>query len=266
MSDYKYLSFETINHTGLVTLRRPDMMNALNKELTLELHHVLENISGLFPSIRVVVLTGEGNGFCSGADLSRMSSQGSENRKNSVSRGRGGRRIQELAAAIRAIPQPVIAAVNGAAVGAGLSIALASDIRIASEDARFSAIFVRRGLVPDTAASATITSIAGHGVAAEMALTGKIYDAQWAGSHGLVNRIVPPGKLMEDALSTAEEISSNPPLAVKNTKKLMREVMLDWHQVISNEDSAGDPLYDTDDQAEAIAAFLQKRTPNYRGK
>ena len=266
MSNYKQLSFETINHTGLVTLRRPDVMNALNKELTLELHHVLEKISGLFPNIRVVVLTGEGKGVCSGAELSRMALEGSENRRGSVSSGRGGRRMQELAATIAGIPQPEIAAVNGAAVGAGLSIALASDIRIASEDARFSAIFVRRGLVPDTAASATIMSIAGHGVAAEMALTGKVYDAQWASSHGLVNRIVPPGKLIEDALSTAEEISSNPPLAVKNTKKLMREVMLDWEEVISNEDVAGDPLYGTEDQREAVDAFLEKRTPNYRGK
>ena len=88
MSNYKHLSFETINHTGLVTLRRPDVMNALNKELTLELHHVLEKISGLFPSIRVVVLTGEGNGFCSGADLSQMALEGSENRRGSVSSGR----------------------------------------------------------------------------------------------------------------------------------------------------------------------------------
>ena len=142
MDEHKNLSLEIKDHAAVITLRRPDMMNALNKELTFEFHQVLHEVSGLFPNVRVVVLTGEGKGFCSGADLSRMASRGSENRRNSVTRGESGERIQELAPVIRAIPQPVIAAVNGAAVGAGLSIALASDIRIASEMARFSAIFI----------------------------------------------------------------------------------------------------------------------------
>jgi len=266
MDEHKNLSLEIKDHAAVITLRRPDMMNALNKELTFEFHQVLHEVSGLFPNVRVVVLTGEGKGFCSGADLSRMASRGSENRRNSVTRGESGERIQELAPVIRSIPQPVIAAVNGAAVGAGLSIALASDIRIASEKARFSAIFIRRGLVPDTAASATITAIAGHAVAAEMSLTGRIYDAQWAYDHGLVSSVVPAQDLMKEALSIAGEISSNPPLAVKNTKQLMRAIMLDWHDVIANEDDAGDPLYNTEDQQEAVRAFLEKRSPVYKGK
>ena len=132
--------------------------------------------------------------------------------------------------------------------------------------ARFSAIFIRRGLVPDTAASATITAIAGHAVAAEMSLTGRIYDAQWAHAHGLVSSVVAAQDLMKEALSLAEEISSNPPLAVKNTKQLMRAIMLDWHDVIANEDDAGDPLYNTEDQLEAVRAFLEKRSPVYKGK
>jgi len=160
----------------------------------------------------------------------------------------------------------VVSAINGAAVGAGLSIALATDIRIATEKARFSAIFVKRGLVPDTAASATIKAIAGHGIAAEMSLTGKIYDAEWALSKGLVNEVVGPASLLDKCMEVAREIAANPPLAVRQTKQLLRVRMEDWHQIISDEDSAGEMLYDTEDQKEAVRAFLEKRKPKYIGK
>ena len=147
-----------------------------------------------------------------------------------------------------------------------MSIALATDIRIATEKARFSAIFVKRGLVPDTAASATIKAIAGHGIAAEMSLTGKIYDAEWALSKGLVNEVVGPASLLDKCMEVAREIAANPPLAVRQTKQLLRVRMEDWHQIISDEDSAGEMLYDTEDQKEAVRAFLEKRKPKYMGK
>lgn len=266
MQKYEKLSFKKINYTGVITFRRGEVMNALNREITLEFHSLLEKLPEMFPEIRVVVITGEGRGFCSGADLSRMASQGSENRKlPGDSSGQSGNRIQELASSIRRIPQPVIAAVNGAAVGAGFSIALACDIRIASEEAKFSAIFVRRGLVPDTAVSSTLSEIAGHSVAAEMCLTGRIYDAEWAKSYGLVNHIVKPQFLMSEALKFAEDISSNPPLAVRNTKQLLRSGYRDWVDTVSDEDHYGSPLYDTYDQKEAVEAFLEKRDPIYRG-
>ena len=268
MGKYENLSFEKINHTGVITLRRGSVMNALNREITLEFHSVLEALPEMFPEVRVVVITGEGRGFCSGADLSRMASGGSENRRipGNGSGQTGMLRIQELAASIRSIPQPVIAAINGAAVGAGFSLALACDIRIASQDAKFSAIFVRRGLVPDTAASATLSEIAGHSVAAEMCLTGRIYDAEWAESHGLVSRIVESQFLMSEALEFADDISSNPPLAVKNTKQLLRSGYRDWVDSVADEDFYGSPLYDTYDQKEAVQAFLEKRSPVYKGE
>jgi len=241
-------------------------MNALNRELTLEFHELLDELPGKFPEIRVLVITGNGKAFCSGADLSRMGASGSENRRNIDRTSQTRRRIQELAPAIRNIPQPVVSAINGAAVGAGLSIALATDIRVATEKARFSAIFVKRGLVPDTAASATIKAIAGHGIAAEMSLTGKIYDAEWALSKGLVNEVVGPSRLLDKCMEIASEISGNPPLAVRQTKQLLRVRMQDWHEIISDEDSAGEMLYDTEDQKEAVRAFLEKRKPKYVGK
>ena len=266
MKNYKNLSFRVDAHIGLLTLNRPEVMNALNRELTLEFHELLDELPGKFPEIRVLVITGNGKAFCSGADLSRMGASGSENRRNRDRSDQSRRRIQELAPAIRNLPQPVVSAINGAAVGAGLSIALATDIRIATEKARFSAIFVKRGLVPDTAASATIKAIAGHGIAAEMSLTGKIYDAEWALSKGLVNEVVGPAKLLDKCMEVAREIAANPPLAVRQTKQLLRVRMEDWHQIISDEDSAGEMLYDTEDQKEAVRAFLEKRKPKYMGK
>ena len=260
------MSFSVDNHIGLLTLDRPEVMNALNRELTLEFHELLDELPGKFPEIRVLVITGNGKAFCSGADLSRMGASGSENRRNIDRTSQTRRRIQELAPAIRNIPQPVVSAINGAAVGAGLSIALATDIRVATEKARFSAIFVKRGLVPDTAASATIKAIAGHGIAAEMSLTGKIYDAEWALSKGLVNEVVGPSRLLDKCMEIASEISGNPPLAVRQTKQLLRVRMQDWHEIISDEDSAGEMLYDTEDQKEAVRAFLEKRKPKYVGK
>lgn len=266
MKNYKNLSFRVDDHIGLLTLDRPEVMNALNRELTLEFHELLDELPGKFPEIRVLVITGNGKAFCSGADLSRMGASGSENRRNRDRSDQSRRRIQELAPAIRNLPQPVVSAINGAAVGAGLSIALATDIRIATEKARFSAIFVKRGLVPDTAASATIKAIAGHGIAAEMSLTGKIYDAEWALSKGLVNEVVGATSLLDKCMEVAREIAANPPLAVRQTKQLLRVRMEDWHQIIADEDSAGEMLYDTEDQKEAVRAFLEKRKPKYIGK
>jgi len=264
MSDYRYISFCRESHTGVITLRRPQVMNALNKEITQELHQILEEIPSYFPDIRVIILTGEGRGFCSGADLSRMGTGGSENRRENSKNGR--KRIQELAQAFRDLPQPVIAAINGPAVGAGFSLAMASDIRIASESSRFSAIFVRRGLVPDTAASNTVVAVAGFAVAAEMSLTGSIYSSSWALSKGLVSKVVPDELLMPTAIEIAAIISANPPLAVRNTKKLLHVRTPDWSVIVENEDNMGSELYDTKDQKEAVAAFLEKRKPNYIGQ
>ena len=124
MKNYKNLSFSVNDHIGFLTLDRPEVMNALNRELTLEFHEILDELPNLFPEIRVLVITGNGNAFCSGADLSRMGSSGSENRRGRGKSAPGRRRIQELAPTIRNLPQPVIAAVNGAAVGAGTALGI----------------------------------------------------------------------------------------------------------------------------------------------
>ncbi|MCH8224800.1 MAG: enoyl-CoA hydratase/isomerase family protein, partial [Chloroflexi bacterium] len=164
------------------------------------------------------------------------------------------------------LPQPVIAAINGVAAGAGLSIALASDIRIASDQARFSSIFVKRSLVPDNGASYLLPALAGAGVASEMALTGRIYDAQWALQKGLVNKVVPADQLMEEARSMAEEIASNPPLAVRSTKQLLISHMPEMYRVAREEHEANAPSNGSEDRREAVLSFIEKREPVYKGR
>ena len=152
------------------------------------------------------------------------------------------------------------------AAGAGLAIALASDIRIASEEARFSCIFVKRSLVPDTAASYTLPRLVGHGVAMEMALTGNIYNAPWALEKGLVNRVVPADKLMDEAMALASDIASNPPICVRSTKQLLNGHDEDLLDILPKESAANTPAEGSEDRLEAVRSFLEKRQPLYKGR
>ena len=171
-----------------------------------------------------------------------------------------------LAPHLQRIPQPVIAAVNGVVAGAGLGVALASDIRIASEEARFSCIFVKRSLVPDTGTSYTLAQIVGKGVAMEMALTGNIYDAQWALEKGLVNKVVPADRLLDEVMELAQTIVSNPPICVRCIKQLVYQHDGDLENVLHLESAANAPAYGSEDRLEAVKSFLEKREPVYKGR
>ncbi len=257
-------------HVTVITLNRPDRLNAINQQLTQELHDALEQLAGEFPETRVVIITGAGRGFCSGADVGdiaeRMTGRKDSDPGPDVSAGQGPSAIMRLAPHIRQIPQPVIAAVNGVAAGAGLGIALSCDIRLASDEARFTSVFVKRSLVPDAGVSQILGALAGPGIAAEMALTGRVYDAQWALAKGLVNQVVPSGELMSQAESLAREIAANPPLVVKATKQLLNSHHPDLNHVIETEHRANDPVRGTADQREAVQAFLEKREPKFTGR
>ncbi|MDP6452198.1 MAG: enoyl-CoA hydratase/isomerase family protein [SAR202 cluster bacterium] len=262
---YQVLQLEREGHVATIRLDRPSIMNALDRQLTSEFHDALDEVGGEFPDIRVVIITGNGAAFCSGADLSQRTRSSSVGLPPLSQDGRK-RRIQELAPHIREIPQATIAAVNGVAAGGGLSVALACDIRIAAEEARFTAIFVRRSIVPDTASSYTLSAVAGQAVASEMSLTGRIYDSEWAMSKGLVSRVVPSDKLMGEVNDIASEIASNPPLAVREAKGLMYVHSPDLRHVIAHEDEAAARIAGSEDRNEALRAFLEKRPPQYVGR
>ena len=269
-TEFQHIALQRHGQVAVVTLQRPDRLNAINRQMAQELHDVFDLVSGEFPETRVLVITGAGRGFCSGADVGdmakRMADPMDAEPGHSVSADQGPSITMRLAPRLREIPQPVIAAVNGVAAGAGLGIAVSCDIRIASDSARFSSVFVKRSLMPDAGVSQILGALAGPGIAAEMTLTGRVYDAQWALEKGLVNQVVPAGDLMSLAESLAQEIAANPPLAVRATKELLNGHYPDLNQVIESEHRANDAVRGTADQKEAVQAFLEKRTPDFTGK
>jgi 2-(1,2-epoxy-1,2-dihydrophenyl)acetyl-CoA isomerase len=256
------LQVERDGHVAVVTLNRPDKLNALNRELTSTLYTTLDELEAAFPDVRAIVLTGAGRGFCAGADVTSMAGN-----IDAMGRKPADRRqtIVYLAAALRAVPQPIVAAINGVAAGAGLSLALASDVRIASTASRFAAIFVKRALVPDTGACYMLPRTVGPGVAAEMALTGRVYDAEWAQRVGLVSPLVEPEELMATAMQVAQEIAANPPIAVRTIKQVMQGFTEDLTEVATIEADANRSFADSNDRREAIQSFVEKRAPVYRG-
>ena len=268
-TEFQHLTLERRDHVAVITLQRPDRLNAINRRMAQELHDVLDQLAGEFPETRAVVITGAGRGFCSGADvgdLSKRMAQGTdEDLDPSSDAGQGPSITMRLAPHLREIPQPVIAAVNGVAAGAGLGIALSCDIRMASDQARFTSVFVKRSLMPDAGVSQILAALAGPGIAAEMALTGRVYDAQWALAKGLVNQVVPAEELLSQAESLAKEIAANPPLAVRATKELLNGHYPDLNRVIETEHRANDAVRGTADQQEAVQAFLEKREPKFTG-
>ena len=267
---YQSLYLEKSGPVAILTMNRPEKLNALNRQLTHEFHMALDEVAAEFPDTRVLVLTGEGRGFCSGADLSDqgepLSPSGNRDSGPQESEAVFNESILTVGPHIQRVPQPVVAAINGVAAGAGLAMALACDIRIASEQGRFSSIFIKRSLVPDNGCSYLLPAITGMGVALEMALTGRIYDARWALQVGLANMVVSADRLMEEAKALAAEISSNPPLAVRATKQLMNSHIPDLYRIARLEDEANVPSVDSEDRREAMLSFLEKRQPNYKGR
>lgn len=210
---------------GILELRlnRPDRLNALNEELIGELKTIMHDLNSN-RQVRVVIITGEGKGFCAGADLKASSGPGTIPGTAGMTQLGFVYKYQEYLAdlmlALHECDKPVIAAVNGAAVGGGLAIALASDVRIASERARFGAVFIKTGLSAcDVGTSWFLPRLVGASVAAELMLTGRVFGADEALRIGLVSRVVAPEMLLESALETARAIRENSEYGVWMTKK-----------------------------------------------
>ncbi len=251
----------------LLELNRPERLNAISPELLGALHAEQAALAE-DRSCRVVVLTGRGRGFCAGLDLEFFT--GEEGRVRSVPETmRYQKRVAALMTGLRELPQPVIAAVNGAATGGGLALALASDVRIAGASARFGNAFVRIGVSGcDVGVSWLLPRLIGASRAFELMLTGRVLDAAEADRIGLVSRVVPDEDLLESALSVAREITGNSPYGVRMTKDVM------WSQLeigsmaagIAAENSTQVSALSTRDQFEAVSAFVERRSPAFEDR
>ena len=258
---YENVEVERVEHVGVIRLNRPKLLNALSPGLCLDLNDALDEFEADFPDIRAIILTGNGRGFCSGADLN-----GQIAAANGDAPGRRTTRApyMPIAPRMRRLAQPIIAAVNGVTAGAGFSLSLAADIRIASDQARFASIFVKRALVPDTGSSESMVDLVGLGIASEMAFTGRLFDAPWALEKGLVNSVVPHERLINAAMALANEIAGNPPLTVRSAKKLLNRRF--WlEDSLAHEHDANAPSMPSEDRIEALKAFVEKRPAVYPG-
>jgi enoyl-CoA hydratase len=249
-----------------ITLNRPERLNAMNHALVRDLYTALDDL-GADRSCRVIVLTGAGRGFCAGLDLGEGASPPETGR---MGRAQAGMTVQKLIAGLvprmRAVPQPIIAAVNGPASGGGLALALASDVRIAAESARFNVAFIRVGLSGcDIGVSWLLPRLVGASRAFELLLTGRLIDSGEADRIGLVTRVVPDGAVVDAALETAELIVGNSPFGVRMTKEVM------WSQLEIGSLHAGIDLENrtqvlssfTGDLTEAMSAFFEKRPARF---
>lgn len=265
---YTTLEVEQGDGWALVALNRPDRLNAITPEMQAELEHALADLRA--HEVRVVIFTGRGRGFCSGADVSAMAAARGE-AVSSLAGGPANRLRRPLGwptALIYRFPRPTIAAINGVAAGAGLSLALACDIRIAAESARFSAIFVRRGLMPDYGCTWLLPRIIGPSRAYEMMYSGRMVLAPEAERWGLVSKVVPDDRLLEEAKALAAELAKGPPLAHEAIKQAVQRGLesprLEEH--LPFEAYGQSIMSQTEDHQEGVRAFWEKREPQFKGR
>ena len=259
---YETITAESREGVLVLTLNRPDSLNAVTVTMLTELGDALKTAEG-DDTVRCIVLTGAGRGFCSGQDLSEVKSDG-----DSLPLGERVRRYYNpVVRRLRGIEKPVIAAVNGIAAGAGASLAMACDLRIASEDAAFMQAFVKVGLIPDSGGTCILPALAGPARAAEMAFTGRKVDAVEAKRIGIVNRVVPADELMDAALELAAELAALPTRAIGLTKRAFnRAVLPDLNEHLDYEADLQEIASRTADHQEGVAAFLEKRPPEFKGR
>ncbi|MFZ6004921.1 MAG: enoyl-CoA hydratase/isomerase family protein [Actinomycetota bacterium] len=244
-----------------ITFDRPEKKNAISHQMWDELHELASQLVGSTED-RCVILTGAGGSFCSGADLSGEGA-GAEATHQLANM----RRINAVVQAFHELPQPTIAKVTGVAAGVGMSLALGCDVVVASEEARFSAIFAKRGLSLDGGMSWLLPRLVGLHRAKELALFGDVISADEALRLGILNRVVPAGEVDAVVADLATRLAAGPPIALAMTKRMLnRAFEQSFEQSLDDEARCQTVNFGTQDTIEAISAFLQKREPRFNGR
>ncbi len=255
---FEEILYEEQGHVGLLTLNRPEARNALTFRTYAELERAVRETQA-----RCLVITGADPAFCSGDDVKKVMG-GGEKPPEGFSREPS---LTPAAEALLSTNVPIVAAVNGAAVGWGMELAVMADLRVASERARFGELFVLRGLCCDAPGLGRLASLVGREKAAELLFTGALIDAEEALRIGLVGRVVPHERLLDEAMELAGRIAANPPLAVQRIKAGLREALdPDWTQLGAWATTAIQELFRTEDHREGVRAFLEKRPARYVGR
>ena len=264
-TEFSTLELTSDDGVGTITINRPDVLNAFNDDFSGEFIAALKQ-AAKDPDVRVVVITGAGRAFSSGQDLGDLERKyvpghvpalGADLKK----------RYDPWVKIIRTMDKPVIAAVNGVAAGAGCSLALACDIRIASEHAKFIEVFINVRLVPDSASTWTLPRLVGLGRAMELCMTGRPVKADEALAIGLVNQVVPASELDAATAAMAGRLASLPGKALSLTKRLLNDSFeRSLTEQLEAEAFAQETAGRTRDHFEGVTAFLQKRTPEFTGQ
>ena len=263
-----FVQLERQSRIAIVRLNATDSLNAIGTQQDCDdLVAALQSLHA-DRSVSVIILTGNGRAFCAGGNLKGMQERngiGPLDQPDST-RANYRRGVQAVTRAFMEIEVPMIAAINGHAIGLGLDLACLCDMRIAAESAKFAASFIKVGLVPGDGGAWSLQKILGYAKAAELFFTGDRFDTAAAKEMGLVSSVVPDAELIPAALALAERIAVNPPRALRLTKRLLREAQHSRMSDILELSAAYQALvHETADHQEAVGAFIEKRTPTFTG-
>jgi 2-(1,2-epoxy-1,2-dihydrophenyl)acetyl-CoA isomerase len=248
-----------------ITLNRPDKLNALTHRMSDELGRAFAQ-AGDDADVRAIVLTGAGRGFCAGQDLPEFESAYRAGERPDIRRHLEAS-YHRLIPQIVGMPKPVVAAVNGVAAGAGVSLAVACDVRLASEEARFLQAFVKIGLIPDSGGTWLLPRVIGYARALELSISGDPIDARRALEIGLVNTVVPAERFEAEVEGYAARLAALPTAAIAATKELLGNApRVELDEALRREAEAQGRMGQTEDHLEGVMAFAEKREPRFRGR
>jgi enoyl-CoA hydratase len=257
---YKNLIYETDERVGIIKVNRPEVRNVLNWETWMELEDALKRLHE-DPNLRVGIIIGVGDeAFIGGADLRMLKERSPQDAIDAS------KKANEILLFMESMDEPMIAAINGWALGGGCEIALACDIRIASEKAQIGQTEARVGIMPGYGGNVRLMRLIGSGRAKEMIYTGKIANAEEAERIGLVNRIVPHAKLMEETLALAKEIAKGPAAIHLAQKAMFQAFQRPYQEALKIDSELYGEVYKTEDFKEGVTAFLEKRKPSFKNR